>query len=79
MILSGFSLDPYFDDAFSNSLMSLTASLLEFRDSVTFFAEALMSLISSEGITRSARTFLEVLDLLIESIIVAIYLLKATY
>lgn len=78
IILSGLSFEPYFEEAFSNYLINFTASLLEFRDSVTLFAEALISLMSRDGITRSARIFLEELDLLIESIIVAIYLLKAT-
>lgn len=48
-------------------------------DSMTLLAEDLMSEISSEGITRSARMFLDELDFLIDSIIEAIYLLKATY
>jgi hypothetical protein len=54
------------------------ASLLTDLDSVTLFAEALISLISNEGITKSAKIFLEALDLRIVSIIVAISLLKAT-
>lgn len=78
IMLSGLSFEPYLDEALSNYLINLIASLLELLDSVTLLAEALISVISSEGITRSARIFLEEFDLLIESIILAIYLLKAT-
>ena len=47
-------------------------------DSVTLLAEALISEISKEGMTKSAIIFFDALDLLIDSIIDAIYLLSAT-
>ena len=79
MIASALSLEPSFDPAFSNSLMSLTASVLEDLDSTTLLAEALMSAMSREGMTKSLMRLRDVLDLLIVSIIDAISLLKATY
>ena len=77
---SALSLEPSFDPAFSNSLMSLTASVLEnLEDSTTFLAEALMSVMSKDGMTKSSIRFRDKLDFLIVSIIDAISLLKATY
>ena len=78
IIPSALSFDPYFDPAFSNSLISLIASAFDDLDSVYRLAEALISEISSEGITKSAIIFFDTLDLLIDSIIDAIYLLNAT-
>lgn len=59
--------------------MSLTASVLEDLDSTTLLAEALMSAMSREGMTKSLMRLRDALDLLIVSIIDAISLLKATY
>lgn len=75
---SGLILAPSLEAAFSNYRMSLIVSEFEDRDYVTLLAEALMSVMSSEGMIRSARIFLEVLDLLTDSIIEAISLLNAT-
>ena len=72
-------MEPSFDPAFSNSLISLTASVLEDLDSITLLAEALMSAMSREGMTKSLMRFLDALDLLIVSIMEAISLLKANY
>lgn len=72
------SFEPYYKEAFSNSLISFIISLLAFLDYIILFADALMSIMSSEGITMSASIFLETLDLFMESIVLTIYLLKAT-
>lgn len=53
--------------------MSLIASVFEDLDSVTLLAEALISEISKEGMTKSAIILLDALDLLIDSIIDATY------
>ena len=55
------------------------ASVLEDLDSVTRLAEALISAMSREGMTRSLMRLRDALDLLIVSIMEAISLLKVTY
>jgi hypothetical protein len=55
------------------------ASVLEDLDSVTLLADALMSEMSREGMTRSLMRLLDALDFLIVSIMEAISLLKVTY
>lgn len=66
-------------EAFSNSRMILMASVLEDLDSITLLADALMSEMSREGMTRSLMRLRDALDLLIVSIMEAISLLKVTY
>ena len=72
------NLAPYLDPAFSNYLISLTASLFMFLDYNALFADDLISDIYKDGRTNSWRIFFDKFDLLIVYIILAIYLLYAT-